>query len=151
MTNSKEIPVTSSLEDALAEEAAIRESVCQILAQVAVILRGTEPMDAKWSYRDIPAQVAALKSALNSAKAGQRFAGLILNDIRDYGWAADVEGYDLMLYALESGLAYKKVMTQEDHDNGDECTNCDDECDVCTRFTTEAEHAIDAAIPGKAR
>ena len=45
------------------EDAYVIERMGKLLAEIAIIVNGTEPHDTLWSYHDLPEKVRALKQA----------------------------------------------------------------------------------------
>lgn len=51
------------------EDAYVIERMGKLLAEIAIIVNGTEPHDTLWSYHDLPEKVRALKQAQQPAAA----------------------------------------------------------------------------------
>ena len=49
------------------EDAYVIERMGKLLAEIAIIVNGTEPHDTLWSYHDLPEKVRALKQATPAA------------------------------------------------------------------------------------
>ena len=51
------------------EDAYVIERMGKLLAEIAIIVNGTQPHDTLWSYHDLPEKVSALKQAQQPAAA----------------------------------------------------------------------------------
>ena len=51
------------------EDAYVIERMGKLLAEIAIIVNGTQPHDTLWSYHDLPEKVSALKEAQQPAAA----------------------------------------------------------------------------------
>ena len=51
------------------EDAYVIERMGKLLAEIAIIVNGTEPHDTLWSYHDLPEKVRALRQAQQPAAA----------------------------------------------------------------------------------
>ena len=56
------------------ESAYVIDKLAKLLAEIAVIVNGTEPHDTLWSYHDLPEKVRALKQAPPAAAVPEGYA-----------------------------------------------------------------------------
>ena len=59
------------------EDAYVIERMGKLLAEIAIIVNGTEPHDTLWSYHDLPEKVRALKQAQQPAAAAPEGYALV--------------------------------------------------------------------------
>ena len=82
------------------EDAYVIERMGKLLAEIAIIVNGTEPHDTLWSYHDLPEKVRALKQAQQPAAAAPE------------GFAALVDAAD-NAYDSAEGVAYVEFYRRE--------------------------------------
>ena len=75
------------------ESAYVIDKLAKLLAEIAIIVNGTEPHDTLWSYHDLPEKVRALKDKGDST-LGQAVARVVYEQVNETTWRWYVEWID---------------------------------------------------------
>ena len=100
------------------EDAYVIERMGKLLAEIAIIVNGTEPHDTLWSYHDLPEKVRALKQAPPAAVVPPLMDFLLWAD----GWREtdehdELTGADAVAYRVAVTIHREMLAAHKENNN----------------------------------